>query len=698
MCGYGFAQDHNPPLKATLAAGTDRGYYTRVCEAIKEVASQENFEITCLPTQGSLENVYDLARGKADFALVQSDVAHRAWMAEAPFERPHPQIQIVAPLFTEKIHILVRPHQYLGSVSQLKGKKIWMGPANSGTRVSASSVLQAAGLSPDPAGTIVSLDERLAFALLGEKLLNKQVLLDAVIDSETPSPEALQQLLRPLGIKTVLLKLPQGPGHVTVLFRPDTVIPTFSDLVGKTVWASEGCCSDLAAGLAALGLANPPAEDVAAALKQLRHHEIDAVIQPELLTPAMLQAILDARGFTTLPVAPDPRTNGKTRLVAFLASKVSAVSELAGSSKKIWWPPGNDKLDDVVLQTLLPGDHPNLDDRARLMDRDISLEMAFKLLALGELDAVFDTTVATSSTIYDLMNSTEITLLGLDRVTVEKLVEDTDTSKNSSYVETSFQRASYPLSQGIYTVAVQTLLLAGPGAVGEKHQPEKVAALARLLFARQGAIEEAMSGKGKDVASGKPSTFRLILLGSPLKRQLHDPKRGIDRVHPVALRFLVQPGHLRRGTFWALCRLVFITLVLVGSVFLLQRKRWLNPRYGTAILFVFACLFLWGLAAIWLQTVEGDVTQEFSTLNAAASSFGKNVLSQLHLPISAPEPSTPGGQQVLQIFSWIGALLLGTFALPFLKQIWIGELLARVLGTRKTSEDDNDGGGTDALG
>lgn len=718
LCGYGSAQGSNSPLTATVAAGADRGYYWNVCQAMMKVASQENFQITCLLTQGSLGNVYDLERGNADFAFVQSDVAHRAWMAEPPFEWPHPQIQIVAPLFTEKVHILVRPHQYLTSVAQLKGKKIWMGEANSGSRVSASAVLQAAGLPADPPSAVISLDSQMAFALLGKNLPNEPMLLDAIIDSETPSPEALNGLLLSLGIKTMPLDLPQGAGTITLLFRPDMTIHSFADLPEKKVWAGEGCCSDRAAVLAALGLTKTTSEevevteDVATSLEKLKNHQIDAIIQPKQFSPAMVQAILKLHGFGTFPFASDPRTNGKSKLVAFLRPglTISASRELADACKTIWWPQGNQPLDEAVLQTLLAGNTPGAKDRKTLMERDISYKMALELLVLGDLDAVFDTTVATSPTISALMDKTEIGLLGIDRPLVEKLVDDSASSKNDSYVETSFQHSTYPaLSQGIYTVGVQTFLLAGPGKQGAQTQSARVAAMARLLRYQQSEIQEAIFGSPEVVrtcpapsshASGgktPKAPFRLTLLGSPLKHQVYDPNHGIDHVHPMALGFLVKPGHLRRGTLQHVLVLVSVTLVLTGAALLLERKQRLSARYRAGILFVVACLFLWGLAAIWLQTVEGDVTQEFSTVNEAASSFGKNVLSQLHLPVTAPEPSTPSGQQVLEVFSWLGALLIGSIFLPFLKQIWVGEFLSRLLGS-SASDDTSVSDGTDPMG
>ena len=422
--------------------------------------------------------------------------------------------------------------------------------------------------------------------------------------------------------------------------------------------------------------------DVGFGLEQLRNHQIDALIQPEQLSKDLVQAILKAHGFSTFPLAPDPRTKGRSKLLAYLGpgTNISSLADLGDPTKnKIWWPTGNQTLDESVVNTLLPGKKGPASGRKELLDRDVTYTMALHLLALGELDAVFQTTVATSHTIADLMNKTEITLLGMDWPTVGKLVEENDTSKNGSYVETSFQKRSYPaLSQSIYVVGVQTYLLAGPGRKDEKHQAEKVLALARLLYKQQETIENSMRGPGTNGGKTQAEPFRLTLLGSPLKHQLCDP---INHINAQAIQFLVKPGHLRRGTKRALWTLVSGVFVLAGATLLLGRKRKFMATYRRWMLLVLALLFLWGLAAIWLQTVEGDITQDFSSLSDSASAFARNVLSQLQLPVSAPEPSTQAGQRALRIFTWLGALLVGTFFLPIIKQVWVGDFMARLLGT-----------------
>lgn len=146
LTGCQSARPPRPEIKVSVATGVSGGYYHKVCGAMHEVGQKQGLVINCLPSNGSQQNIYSLEQGGAEFALVQSDVAHRAWKGELPFDESHKGvIFLVAPLFTEKVHVLVRPHQYLTSLAQLRRRRVWAGAENSGSRFSANTVLQPRG-------------------------------------------------------------------------------------------------------------------------------------------------------------------------------------------------------------------------------------------------------------------------------------------------------------------------------------------------------------------------------------------------------------------------------------------------------------------------------------------------------------------------------------------------------------------------
>jgi TRAP transporter TAXI family solute receptor len=147
--------------QVTLLTGQPGQYYEAVGKAIQTVARRRHLEITVLHSTGSKDNIDKLVMGCADFAIVQSDAAHRVWYREAPFDDlPSAfKLRLAAPLFIEKVQILARPHLYVSSPAELKGRCLWLGGKDSGSALSAISVLEASGFTPDEAGKIASGDQ-----------------------------------------------------------------------------------------------------------------------------------------------------------------------------------------------------------------------------------------------------------------------------------------------------------------------------------------------------------------------------------------------------------------------------------------------------------------------------------------------------------------------------------------------------------
>jgi hypothetical protein len=290
--------------------------------------------------------------------------------------------------------------------------------------------------------------------------------------------------------------------------------------------------------------------------------------------------------------------------------------------------------------------------------REITTDIAIDLLKLGQLDAVLQTTVAPNSTIAGVVNkNTEIGLLGLDLPLLEQLVKD------GSYVETSLQSSAYPgLVKGVYAAGVQTFLLTALPQGGEGSQ--KVELMARILREEQQGIELNLREEVLD-QKGKPTEpFVLTLVGSPISSQWWDV------VHSSALGFLVQPGYPRRGEVLQMCEVLGAILSLSVVVLLMERRRRLTPRSTSCILFSLACVLVWAVGALWLQSVEGDISQEFVNLTSAGISLGQTVLLHFGLPLKPAVPTTRNGQLIMDVFSWLGTLLLGGHFLPSFKWLW----------------------------
>lgn len=156
------AFEHAKPLShPNLLTGPETGYYYMVGNAISTVVAQKTshddgspLEIQAISMNQTRCNLLGLETKNADFALVQSDVAHDAWYGHPPVRSaPTQDISLVAPLYVEAVHIVVRPHLNLAHLADLRGRHVYLGRKGSLTVLSAKRILDAAGL------THVQVDE-----------------------------------------------------------------------------------------------------------------------------------------------------------------------------------------------------------------------------------------------------------------------------------------------------------------------------------------------------------------------------------------------------------------------------------------------------------------------------------------------------------------------------------------------------------
>ncbi len=136
----------------TVAGGPAGGEYSRIVEAVTRRMGQvlPRQRVRALETEGSVENAWLIARGEADFALMQSDIAALAAAGEGAFARGGPlsTLRALASLFPEPIHLVVPARSAIDRVADLRGKRVGVGSPESGTHHTALAVLQAHGLGP----------------------------------------------------------------------------------------------------------------------------------------------------------------------------------------------------------------------------------------------------------------------------------------------------------------------------------------------------------------------------------------------------------------------------------------------------------------------------------------------------------------------------------------------------------------------
>ena len=188
----------------TVATGPDDGEYARfgatLISAVNQAAPDVKLRLRTTP--GSIENAWLIARGEADYGIVQGDVAAAAFNGEGPFQRGGPlaSLRAVGTLFPEPIHIVVLRDSAIRDVAALRGRRVAIGLASSGSRFDAAAVLAAHDLQLQDLQEAAELGLSDALARLAKKQL------DAVFVTGAAPIRALQQFALNPGFRLVPLR------------------------------------------------------------------------------------------------------------------------------------------------------------------------------------------------------------------------------------------------------------------------------------------------------------------------------------------------------------------------------------------------------------------------------------------------------------------------------------------------------------
>ncbi|MEV0383839.1 TAXI family TRAP transporter solute-binding subunit [Nonomuraea sp. NPDC050643] len=148
-CGGGGSGGGSGNRLSIATGGTTGVYYVYGGGLAKQLsASIANTQATASVTSASVENIKLLTSGKADIGFSQADTAADAVNGKDTFTAKQP-VKALARIYDNYTHVVVSPGVEAAKVADLKGKRVSLGPANSGTQVVARRVLEAAGINPD---------------------------------------------------------------------------------------------------------------------------------------------------------------------------------------------------------------------------------------------------------------------------------------------------------------------------------------------------------------------------------------------------------------------------------------------------------------------------------------------------------------------------------------------------------------------
>ncbi|MCG0275594.1 MAG: TAXI family TRAP transporter solute-binding subunit [Thermosediminibacteraceae bacterium] len=132
-----------------IATGGTAGTYFPLGGALAEIWNKniKGANATAQATGASVANVNLLKDGKADVIFVQNDIAYYAYTGSEMFkDKKYEDIRGLATLYPETIQIVTTADKGIKALADLKGKKVAVGAAGSGSEANARQILEAAGI------------------------------------------------------------------------------------------------------------------------------------------------------------------------------------------------------------------------------------------------------------------------------------------------------------------------------------------------------------------------------------------------------------------------------------------------------------------------------------------------------------------------------------------------------------------------
>ena len=147
--GSGAAASSGQVKKITLASGGTSGTYYGFSGVIAQRLNEtlkDKLKINVVSTGASKVNVQMIDDGDADIAIVQNDVMSYAYNATDMFSgsKPITSFSAIASCYPESVQIVA--NKAINSIDELKGKKVSVGDAGSGTEFNAKQILEAYGM------------------------------------------------------------------------------------------------------------------------------------------------------------------------------------------------------------------------------------------------------------------------------------------------------------------------------------------------------------------------------------------------------------------------------------------------------------------------------------------------------------------------------------------------------------------------
>lgn len=187
-----------------ILTGGQSGVYYPIGVALSQIYAKAipNARATAQVTKASAENLNLLQAGRGELAMALGDSVSDAWKgdAEAGFKTKLDKLRGLSATYNNYIQIVANEDSGIKTLADLKGKRISVGAAKSGTELNARAILKAAGLTYADLGKV----EYLPFGESVELMKNRQ--LDATLQSAGLGVASIRDLAT--SIKIVVVAVP----------------------------------------------------------------------------------------------------------------------------------------------------------------------------------------------------------------------------------------------------------------------------------------------------------------------------------------------------------------------------------------------------------------------------------------------------------------------------------------------------------
>ena len=180
-----------PPDTITITSGPNGSTFRLTAEKYRKILARNGVKLKILPSEGSLDNLKKLNNSKyqVDVGFVQGGVASGM---------NSDKLVSLGSVFHLPLVLFYRGDVTVDRISELTGKRLTIGPAESGTHTLALVLLKANGIEPGGATTLINMDGEDAVRALTEGKVDATFLM-----GDSAAPPLMRKLLSTPGIQVL---------------------------------------------------------------------------------------------------------------------------------------------------------------------------------------------------------------------------------------------------------------------------------------------------------------------------------------------------------------------------------------------------------------------------------------------------------------------------------------------------------------